>query len=935
MKLKQLTIKNLASIEEADIDFSGEILGGAPIFLICGETGAGKSTILDAICLALYGKTPRMDSTPKEEIDLYDSTVSARDKQYSSDNGQLLRRGAGQGGVTLTFDADDGREYLAKWHIHRSHNKPDKRLQDEERSLSETSGSYSETRKGEIDRKIVELTGLSYDQFCRTIMLAQGEFTKFLKSQRRDKSAILEKLTGTEIYSEIGRRIAVRYNTLSRIYEEKKSEVASVTLLSEGLREETLRQIREKNELKRTLTDRRAETAEAAGWLETRLNMAASLEKKNEELQDIVRRLTSPEFIASRDELDRYERSADGRRFLSEKFAAEKRVAGHRRLEQSLSSRLDEARAVEKIAAEELRKSAEMVDALAGELEQIGRPLLIADSKKFNEEDRKLGELQSSLTLLESNRRNLGENEASRSRQENDLRQIDAKIDSLTEPIRKAEEEWLKAKEAYEKAELSVDQHVSEIRARLSAGDICPVCGSQIVGVVRDEFFQSILEPRRLEKERAEALRNELVVELKSLKKTRISAAKQLAETVTRIETIRKQNEKSASSVAKQIEEAGFSGQPDIPALVAGRRAELKKLIEAVNQRLDQAETLDKQLKKVRKDHQNKTTQSTTASAATVEAEKKMAAWQSNLVVFEENLRQIAELLDSYLQSAEGMTEETLALLASLDQAEMIRRRSAVDAILDSEKRVRIEIETFSAQLKEHLSKKPAIEPEVTIIQLKETIAEFDRQISDTAEAIGKLVGILDEDKKKQSEFSFRMAAAEKAAADLEKWTSIYQLLGDQEGAKFRAVAQSFILEALLVSANRYLTCFTDRYQLTSNPGSLVIMVRDSYRPSEPQPSSILSGGESFMASLALALALADLRGGDDGSDILFIDEGFGTLSPEILANVMDTLERLHSIGRGRVGLISHVAELRERIPCHINVVRESPALSRVIVHTQ
>ena len=86
------------------------------------------------------------------------------------------------------------------------------------------------------------------------------------------------------------------------------------------------------------------------------------------------------------------------------------------------------------------------------------------------------------------------------------------------------------------------------------------------------------------------------------------------------------------------------------------------------------------------------------------------------------------------------------------------------------------------------------------------------------------------------------------------------------------------------------------------------------------------------MASLSLALALSNLKSGGMTTDILFIDEGFGTLSAEYLGNVMDTLEKLHRIGGRKVGLISHVAEMKERIPVQIRVKRESPALSRVEV---
>ena len=113
---------------------------------------------------------------------------------------------------------------------------------------------------------------------------------------------------------------------------------------------------------------------------------------------------------------------------------------------------------------------------------------------------------------------------------------------------------------------------------------------------------------------------------------------------------------------------------------------------------------------------------------------------------------------------------------------------------------------------------------------------------------------------------------------------------------------------------------------------SLAILVVDSFKPSDPQPASILSGGESFMASLSLAFALSNLRSAGSGVDMLLLMKVSATLSPEYLGNVMDTLEKLHQIGGKKVGLISHVPEMKERIPVHINVVRESPALSRISI---
>jgi exonuclease SbcC len=132
--------------------------------------------------------------------------------------------------------------------------------------------------------------------------------------------------------------------------------------------------------------------------------------------------------------------------------------------------------------------------------------------------------------------------------------------------------------------------------------------------------------------------------------------------------------------------------------------------------------------------------------------------------------------------------------------------------------------------------------------------------------------------------------------------------------------------------ANRYLGQFTDRFILTCSPGSLVILVKDKFMGTPPQSTSILSGGESFMVSLSLALALSQLSASSNSVDTLFIDEGFGTLDPEYLQSVMTTLERLHQMGGRRVGIISHVATLAQTIPTQIQVREIDPTKSKIEV---
>lgn len=157
-------------------------------------------------------------------------------------------------------------------------------------------------------------------------------------------------------------------------------------------------------------------------------------------------------------------------------------------------------------------------------------------------------------------------------------------------------------------------------------------------------------------------------------------------------------------------------------------------------------------------------------------------------------------------------------------------------------------------------------------------------------------------------------------------------LVGDSTGKKFRQIAQSYVLSSLISSANSYLRTLTDRYTLKVVPGTFVILMEDAYQGYATRAASTISGGESFLVSLSLALALSDI-GQQLAVDILFIDEGFGTLSGEPLQNAVNTLKTLHRKAGRRVGIISHVEELREKIPVQIRVNQEGmSSVSRIEV---
>ena len=188
MKLQKLTIKNLASIEDAVIDFENGPLSEESLFLICGETGAGKTTILDAICLALYNETPRMDHAENEKYKDLSQTFSAKKEDVAiNDSRQLMRRNTSEAWTELEFTGSNETPYTARWYVARAHRKISGAVQDVRWTLENKKSGAQLNKKNEIKAEIQAAVGLTFEQFCRTTMLAQGDFTKFLQSKESEK----------------------------------------------------------------------------------------------------------------------------------------------------------------------------------------------------------------------------------------------------------------------------------------------------------------------------------------------------------------------------------------------------------------------------------------------------------------------------------------------------------------------------------------------------------------------------------------------------------------------------------------------------------------------------------------------------------------------------------------------------------------------------
>ncbi|MEY8800241.1 AAA family ATPase [Leisingera sp. XS_AS12] len=235
MQILSISGRNLASLaDQFKIDLRDEPLRSAGLFAITGETGAGKSTILDAMCLALYGECPRLSSSGiNDDVpDASGETIKARDPRG------VLRRGAASGYAEVEFIAADGAAYRATWGIRRAHNKSDGRLQKPERSLTRLSdGQLLASQINAVNDEVVRLTGLQYDEFRRSGLLAQGDFDAFLRADTADRAALLEKVTGTGIYREISKRIYAREGEAREALERLKARQGEHSTLSDEERE--------------------------------------------------------------------------------------------------------------------------------------------------------------------------------------------------------------------------------------------------------------------------------------------------------------------------------------------------------------------------------------------------------------------------------------------------------------------------------------------------------------------------------------------------------------------------------------------------------------------------------------------------------------------------------------------------------------------------
>jgi len=343
LRIKKLRFQNLNSLAgEWEIDFTGPAYQGNGIFAITGPTGAGKTTILDAICLALYGRTPRLERVNKS-------------------SNEIMSRHTGSCFAEIIFETRSG-EYCCHWSQQRARKKADGELQPPKHEIADLhSGQILENRIRDVATAVEQITGMDFIQFTRSMMLAQGGFAAFLQAPADERAPILEQITGTEIYSEISVRVHQLFSEKKKDLELLQAETRNIRVMTEAEEQELQQLLQLQAEQETAGQEQLKVLHEALGWLDRIKEMEQLVSAIQLQWQDFLERQAS--FRADEERL-RLARQAIG---LDGPYS---RLASMRELHRIEITELEQLAAVIPARKEEQLNAAQILQAALQKLDE-------------------------------------------------------------------------------------------------------------------------------------------------------------------------------------------------------------------------------------------------------------------------------------------------------------------------------------------------------------------------------------------------------------------------------------------------------------------------------------------------------------------------------------------------------------------------------------
>ena len=808
--------------------------------------------------------------------------------------------------------------------------------------------------------QLVALVGLTYEQFTRTVLLAQNDFATFLKSRESAKAELLEKLTGTEIYSRISREIYAR----SKAADEAMNLLKNTISLIELMPEEELLSLQKEQE---RLAGLRVAGTKRLTELNAQLNIVQSLKVRQKQLHE-----KQQEESAGIEELKKLQTNLTEQmdylaRFREQWEALQPELRKARELDVRLQSLRTLYRQSEQALLLARKQTAEIEkkyragkEALCGSQNSINRLLKGKDSFALPVDLQQIEQLllheEQQLTALQQENDNrvsrlnafgiqsVSEEQNKLLKQQTQMQratqagrllaqlctkqeETSAELAALMRQLAVKQEQVASLQRLYDNARMAISKDVVALRHDLYDGEACPVCGSQS-------------HPYRQGNEVADTLYHSIEKEYKSAS----DIYNQLNNRVIALQ----RDIKNYAVQQKAQEEvlADYPAAERTPEYLDARLTELQQALCALEEKMKQYQLLyaewqqqDKRLKQLRthydafREEVNRLrllSQQSTAIAEQLSMAKQ--AETTELLRFQTTDKELGELQQLRAGLLKGKTA---------DEAEAVvhRREKELNEALELARKnmesvhVRIlgiqgEIKQLSQTVIELSDQQKKIEnPE----HLPEEIVACQSANRETERSLSVVEARLlqqEQNKKRLMEIESEWKEKQTVAG---QWAKLNKLVGSADGTKFKVIAQSYTLNLLLLHANKHLAYLSKRYRLQQVPGTLALQVIDCDMCDEVRTVYSLSGGESFLISLALALGLSSLSSNNLKVESLFIDEGFGSLDADSLRTAMEALEQLQMQGR-KIGVISHVQEMSERISVQVQLHKSVNGRSEITI---
>ena len=884
---------------ELTLDFTR--LGDGGLYLITGDTGAGKTTLFDAMVFALYGRLSGSDRDTRELRSKYAEEDTPAFVEFTfSVRGQTYR-------VFRSVDKTAKRKALVDGHT----------LSQDAVLWKEPSGEVLAVKVGAVTEAVTELLGLDKNQFSQILMIAQGAFRELLTADESIRGPILEKLFRTGNYATLQKRIA-----------EAKSEAAdSVDECTRSLRQSAAGILSDEEEffppaeadvrheeffakLETFLAEERKALEQATGEYEAMDREVSALQKT---VGADAARLKDAEALGGiLTALEALKQTYEDRKAVWGLRSGDAETAARKELESEIvreTEALKDYETLDRILKD--LQSAEAFCRTGREQEQelVGKEQGLAEKLKALEQERKeLADApaahQKAIAACEKNDRDLKEIQELKQKEGAVRKQEETLAEAQNAYRRCADEHQALARESDALERRYLDAQAGILAGQLTDGEPCPVCGST------DHPAPAALPAETPEKEAVEQAKERTEkarLDMETASQTAAAAKSALEERTAQYETAR-----AAFDAAKSIDELLRDAE------TAQQRAAAER--ETAKKNADRFAALETELPGLLQQKEDVRNELEVLRRRLAETGGKVVSLQMQKDQLAAQLRY--DSLEGAKAALKKKKDEHTARQNAFEEAKAQfeeTERSRND-LLAQQNALQKQLEGFDAEV--------AREREKQLVDLKAQAEAREAEVRKLDHRV-RTNGALQEQLQKTWEQRETAEARLRTIADLD--SVLNGRLTGADKLKLDTYVQAIYFDQVLAMANRRLLRMTDgQYELVRQQRSadkrsgfaLKLDVLDHYGDVSRRSATTLSGGESFLASLALALGLSDLiqeRAGGVQLDALFVDEGFGSLDGDLLEKAIETLAELGSENR-LVGIISHVEELEQRIDKKIEV---------------